>query len=454
VWLASSVGVLLVVLTPPFQVPDEPNHFARAFQVSDGHAVSQRTIDSVGGRLPRSIQQLSGLVMGRVPFNPEEEQDLVAWNRGFEIPLLPNDRVETAFPNTALSGPVAYLPQALGIEFGRVLGVSALMVFYWGRLSSLLLCVAITALAIRWLTVRRWTCVLISLLPMTMFVRSSVSSDGPTLALTMLALAICLRPIDVSTGERQVVTLGMKPVDRTQRWLLLSVAALLALGKPPYGAVALLAIATPPSLVGGTKQHISMVAALLAVLVIAQGGWVLAMQGKTAVMAQGADPQTQVASIVAHPADKAAFLVRDLARSAPVLSHQAVGVLGWLDAPLPSLVAVILGLMIALVALGEPGPPPRCAGFQWLGVIIFVAGAFTLHAMNYIWWTPPGSPRVEGIQGRHLLPLLPFLVGTIGVPIWISGPLARIRPMLIVTFLITSATTTVLTVLDRYYLDG
>jgi uncharacterized membrane protein len=74
--------------------------------------------------------------------------------------------------------------------------------------------------------------------------------------------------------------------------------------------------------------------------------------------------------------------------------------------------------------------------------------------MNYIWWTPPGSPRVEGIQGRHLLPLLPFLVGTIGVPIWISGPLARIRPMLIVTFLITSATTTVLTVLDRYYLDG
>jgi hypothetical protein len=26
----------LVVLTPPFQVPDEPQHFARPFQLSEG----------------------------------------------------------------------------------------------------------------------------------------------------------------------------------------------------------------------------------------------------------------------------------------------------------------------------------------------------------------------------------------------------------------------------------
>jgi uncharacterized membrane protein len=453
-WVALPAGVLLVILTPPFQAPDEPNHFARAFQVSDGHLVSERTSDSVGGRLPRSLHQLTGMVMGRVPFNPEVEQDLGAWHRAFEIPLLPDDRIEIAFPNTALSGPVAYVPQALGIEFGRILGASALTVFYWGRLSNLLLCVAITALAIRWLTIRRWTCVLLSLLPMTMFLRSSVSSDGPTLALTILALAICLRPIDLPASDRHVVSQGIRRVNRIQRWLPSSVAALLALGKPPYGAAALLAIATPPTLIGGTKRYISMVVALLAVLFVAQGGWALAMRGKTAVMAPGAAPQTQIATIIDHPADTAVFLASDLVRSAPALAHQAVGVLGWLDAPLPGLVAIVLGLIIVLVALGEPGPPLACTGFRWLGAGIFVAGVFTLHAMNYVWWTPPGSPRVEGIQGRHFLPLLPFLFATIGAPIWLARPLARVRPVLVAAFLVTSVTATLLTVLDRYYLDG
>ena len=198
-WVAIPVGVLLVAATPPFQVPDEPNHFYRAYQVSDGQIVSQRTSTSVGGQLPQSLSQVTGPVMGNVPFNPDVKQNLDAWAHAFDIPLLPRDRVEVEFPNTALTGPIAYLPQALGIELGRLVGVSTLMLFYWGRIANLLLCVALTVCAIRWLAVRRWTCVLLSLLPMTLFVRSSVSSDGPTLALTMLALAICLQPADLET---------------------------------------------------------------------------------------------------------------------------------------------------------------------------------------------------------------------------------------------------------------
>lgn len=91
-WVALPVGVLLVALTPPFQVPDEPNHFARAFQVSDGGLVAQRTADSVGGVLPRSIGEAATIVMGRVPFNPDVKQDLDAWARAVAIPLLPRDR--------------------------------------------------------------------------------------------------------------------------------------------------------------------------------------------------------------------------------------------------------------------------------------------------------------------------------------------------------------------------
>jgi uncharacterized membrane protein len=111
--------------------------------------------------------------------------------------------------------------------------------------------------------------------------------------------------------------------------------------------------------------------------------------------------------------DAATFFVSDFVRRAPVLAHQALGVLGWLDAPIPIPIAAALGVMIVLVALGETGLPRAFAGFRWLGALVFAAGASTLHALNYIWWTPPGAPFVAGIQGRHLLPFIPFLVVSI-----------------------------------------
>ncbi len=440
-WVALLIGALLVALTPPFQVPDEPNHFYRAYQVAEGGLIPQRTSTSVGGVLPRSLGEMADEVMGRVPFNPAVKQDLSVWAHAFEIPLRPDDRTETIFPNTALSGPIAYLPQSLGIAFGRLLGASALMVFYWGRIATLLLCVVITAIAIRCLPIRRWTCVLLSLLPMTVFVRSSLSSDGPTLALTLLFLAICLKPADATAPS----------IDAHGRRRLFGLGALLALGKPPYGAVAFLALATPQRFLGGMKPYVAAMLVLTVTVVAAQAAWAFALRGKTAVSAPGADPQAQLEYVFREPVAASSFLVKDFIRSLPRLTHQAVGVLGWLDAPIPAPIAVFLGVLLVLVALGEPGLPATCAGFRWLAALIGIAGLLAMQAMNYVWWTPPGSPFVAGIQGRHLLPFVPLLLVAINAPGWMARPLSRMRPALIVAFLVLSGTTTLLTVVNRYY---
>lgn len=435
------MGAALVALTPPFQVPDEPNHFYRAYQVAEGRLVPQTVSTSVGGLLPRSLSQVAGAVMGTIAFNPEVKQDLEVWARAFEMPLRPDDRIDTPFPNTALSGPIPYVPQAFGINVARLLGVSALTVFYWGRISALLLCVAITTVAIRCLPIRRWTCVLLSLLPMTLFVRSSMSSDGPTLALTLLFLAICLKPADPAAGS----------IDPKGRRRLFGLAALLGLGKPPYGAITLLSLATPARFLGGMKPYISTMLLLLLTIGATHAAWALALRGKTAASAPGAAPQAQLQYLIEQPGDAATFLLKDFFRSIPRLTHQALGVLGWLDAPIPIPVAEFLGLLLVLVALSEPGPPPMLVPFRWLSALLGIAGALTLHAMNFVWWTPPGSQFVAGIQGRHLLPFIPLLFLAIDSPSWIARPLARLRPVFIAAFLIVSAATTLLTVVHRYY---
>jgi len=439
--VALLLGGLLVGVTPPFEVPDEPNHFYRAFQVAEGRLVPQRTSTSVGGTLPRSLTQLPSDIMGHVPFNPDVKQDLTAWKHAFEIPLRTDDRLDTPFPNTALSGPIAYLPQALGIDLARIVGTSALTMFYWGRISTLLICVALTAAAIRCLPVRQWTCALLSLVPMTVFVRSSLSSDGPTLALTLLSLAICLTFAHLMAPSS----------DQKWRRRLFSVAALLALGKPPYGMVTFLALATPARVLGGMRPYASSMLALTLTIVALQATWTFALRGKTDVSAPGADPQAQLTYIIEEPIDAASFLVKDFIRSIPRLTHQALGVFGWLDAPLPIPVAVLLGILIVLVALGEPGSPPMTAAVRCLAGLIAIVGALALHAMNYVWWTAPGSPFVAGIQGRHLLPFIPFLFVAIESPGWLARPLARLRPLFVVAFLLVSGTSTLLTVINRYY---
>jgi uncharacterized membrane protein len=83
--------------------------------------------------------------------------------------------------------------------------------------------------------------------------------------------------------------------------------------------------------------------------------------------------------------------------------------------------------------------------------LIGIAGILALHAMNYVWWTPPGSPFVAGIQGRHLLPLVPLLLVAINSPGWMARPLSRMRPAFVVAFLVLSGTATLLTVVNRYY---
>ena len=193
--------------------------------------------------------------------------------------------------------------------------------------------------------------------------------------------------------------------------------------------------------------------ALTLVFVAAQGAWALALRGKTAVSAPGADPQGQTAFVVDHPGDAAALLVSDFVRSAPALTHQALEC--WVARCADSkFCCCIPGTDAGSRRLRRAWSACRRLLASAGSVsAIFGVGTLTLLAMNYLWWTPPGASHVEGIQGRHLLPLVPFLFLSINPPTWIGRPLSRVRPVCVIAFLVVSVTTTVLTVVNRYYLD-
>lgn len=69
-------GVIFLVVTPPFQVSDEPNHFFRAYQASEGEFLLQKMGDVTGGLVPKSLLRTADSMSGDVAFNPGVKQNV------------------------------------------------------------------------------------------------------------------------------------------------------------------------------------------------------------------------------------------------------------------------------------------------------------------------------------------------------------------------------------------
>jgi len=94
-----------------------------------------------------------------------------------------------------------------------------------------------------------------------------------------------------------------------------------------------------------------------------------------------------------------------------------VGVLGWLDTPLPAQIHFLWWVALALALLAESARRTRWWGAPGRLWILFVAllCASVIHLIFSVIYTQPGLTYVEGVQGRYLFPLLPLLVFVVGI---------------------------------------
>jgi len=94
------------------------------------------------------------------------------------------------------------------------------------------------------------------------------------------------------------------------------------------------------------------------------------------------------------------------------LPHNLVGVLGWNDTFMPGWFYRLLGCgLLACLVLGiAPGGGNRAAD-QTCNGRAGIASILLVYTALYIHWNAPGSATpIEGLMGRHLLPIFPALV--------------------------------------------
>jgi hypothetical protein len=302
---------------------------------------------------------------------------------------------------------LAYLPQAAAVAAASTVTDDFAAIATAGRLAALAAAIGLTALAIRLLPFGSWTAAVIALLPMAVFVRSSLSIDGVIMGAALLLIALLIR-------WRETLHQGGSASAATVL-AAAAAAAFLASTKSPYLALLTLTLPLLISPAGRRPGEIAKIGAVIATAGAVVLTWGRYVASHCAFARKDMDPAlfdlaAKKASLLEHPTAFIRFFADSVAHDLAGMAQQAVGVLGLLDFHLPT--AFYLLAAVVLLATAALDPSHRETGkADWETALsttaTFLAGACILWLSLWLLWTPIGAARIDGMQGRYFLPLLP-----------------------------------------------
>jgi uncharacterized membrane protein len=407
-------GLLLTILTPPFKVADEINHFYRAWQVSTLTFSAVKKDQRLGGTIPKSLGKFSSEFRPYIgsPYNRITPAQV--WQTRL-ITLNPTDTVFEDFTNTALYSAFLYMPQAFGIFIGRLIGASPFWLFHFGRLSNLLIFILLVYYAIKIIPFKKWLFVLLVSLPMSISIFSSLSADVLLNALSVLLIAIVL---NLSFNE------SIQQISYKQILAILVISVLMGLAKLVYVPILLLILLIPP------KKFVNSGARIGICIAIILAGLGTAYLQKSVVdlkyipyaqynevyrdqtmLNEGTDINEQIEFILENPTYTAKVFVKSFFNEFSYLTRSYIGLLGWGDISLPMWFVILAYLVIfSITAFNfENSIMPdftlltRC----YVGLIVFSL-LILIMLSQYLSWDLVGEDKVYPLQGRYFIPVFPL----------------------------------------------
>jgi uncharacterized membrane protein len=396
----TGIGLLtflaMVFVTPPFQVPDEAQHFFRAFQISEGGVLPEVVNGRAGGTLPVALPVLATHFLGPVLLHgerPVRATPLAQTLAAPDIPLDPGTRIFVDFAGHY--APLAYAGQAIAIKIGRIAGAGTLTLFYLSRVANALCALAVLYAALRLLPYGRELVAFIALLPMALSLYASCSPDAMIISTAFLFTALVLNRIAASTWSASDSVVA-----------IVSATTFCAV-KPVYAPLLMLGFS---SLFYSARRSAVLwqQALVLAASLVASITWLHITAPSMVFVRTGTDTDAQLSYILHAPLAYVIAILHTL-RWNHFFYEQFVGVLGWLSVPLP-MAAYLLPPLAMLAAWGsqERLPPGRAVPLAFFGLTIVAASTVLLMTALYLTWTPVGKYMVDGIQGRYFLPLAPL----------------------------------------------
>lgn len=343
-------GIGFLLLTPPFQVPDEPEHLLKAFHLSEGQII------------------------------PGQSKVFLA-----------------------LYPPIPYIASALMMFIGKFFELSPLDLIHVGRLLNLLLYSLIVYNAIKLTPVHKWVFFLLALMPMTLYEAASLSADSFTISICFLLIALFFKfAFDQEKNE----------ITRGNILIMFFLGLLIALSKQIYILLLLLFFSIPLYKFENRRKMLSIFLGISVPLFLIIEGWCFLVQGSYVPISEQVSVQGQFFFILSNPLAALYAFLNTIVQYSHYYIVSFVGTFGWidtgLDTPLPDILIYIYLVALILVSLLDNkyfnvNLKQKLVSLTTLTILfasIFVA--------EYLAWNAVGNSIIKGIYGRYFIPIAPL----------------------------------------------
>ena len=440
-----ALACMVCAAVPPLRSPDEIDHVRRAYLLSRGEWVLSRGATEIqgvaviasGGAVDTGLDTFLMVHFAQI-IRPDKPGVDDGSTRAKDIGWTG----ETAFrpaPGTAYYFPLLYGPQAAALALGEHWHLSVADSYSLARFFAILCSASLLWLAFALYPVNLGVLALLSL-PMALFQMASASLDGPANALAVLLISVFLRILpNASTVSKYWFGLWCLGL-----WVLVTCR--------PH----LLPMMALPFLVSVQTRNKGQ-AVLGALTLVAAIAWFwIAVHATADPRAQlGQSTSELMRSYLMHPDAFIAVLWRTVAdgNNMEFYWKSFIGILGWLDTPLP--IWAYLSISCCGVVLWLGGNGVRSGEFRiaerWgLWAVAFASTLLVFFAL-LITWTPHPAQVIKGIQGRYFfVPALMLAYATHPPMHLIRGWRQGLQLPALLCFITLNGYVLIITMLHRY----
>ena len=409
-------GVLFVFTTPLLDVPDENYHLYRSELTSQGIISSANIMDH-----PKTIEFINSKY--------DLPRDKNRGNHPYGMSIFNNTNF--TFGYNSFTG---YIPQAIGIKIAKLLGLNVVWLIWLGRICNLLFYTAIVGFAIKKTPIFKVPFALVSMLPMSVYMASSLSIDSSVNALGLLAIAIFFK---MYSGPDNSIT--MKEI------LLFDIVVFFcAICKMPYIILIFLLLLIPISKFTDKKQYALItstnIVGLLTIFYLYTAYISHTIKLPRIESLLGLDNTNANANMALNNDNSMAINNSAIANKSsnsapkkPLLSYETIKIVlksaflqlyeqyerlftfGWLTYQSKLLTNISL-VYYSLIGFIYPENINRSKKTRFFSILIFSCIYLLTYAglfVGYTLYQNPNATMVTGVQGRYFIPILvliPFII--------------------------------------------
>ena len=415
VYCALIFGIILLVLIPPFQSPDEDSHFKRAYVVSYGKFYPTVQEGKVGFNLPNKMVDY---INDKLAFIGDRNKKY-SYNELVCDDRIPVDYSESSFQkfSTVETTPVVYAAPAVGIVFSRcvshVIGlknISIVNMLYFARFFSLMFYILLVALAIKITPILKKTFCMIGLIPMSLSLAAAISYDSVLIGVTLLGTALIFKLIFDDNVKK--ITYKHAIAFGIMGFVLLSL-------KTVYITVLLPLIFIPKEKFGDkpVKNMFKYLAMFVGIVI---GTYVLnkipSLFLKETTNDDSIAAMKQLQMVIQHPIYYTKIWFNTMFSGRNYYYTGMFGIFGLSDTYMITAVTVMYSIAFVFIILSDVSLEEK--KFNWkykvMAILGIIASIFGIFLAMYLFWTSImegygiGAESITGVQGRYFLPLIPI----------------------------------------------